>query len=50
MNDHPSEARIHLIFDIFPSQAAVEIVNNSHEEQGEEDPVLYNRLASQSAG
>lgn len=49
INDHSSDVRIHLIFDIFPSEAAVQIVSHAAEAPGELDPVLLRRLASRSS-
>ncbi len=47
MNDHPSEARVHLIFDIFPEPAAVRQVDEMAEAEGEDDPGLLARLSGQ---
>lgn len=48
INDHPEEARIHLIFDVFPDTAAIRMVSNAPEVQGQDDPLLFNRLAARS--
>lgn len=45
INDHASEARVHLIFDVFPDAAAVAKVDAVPESPGEEDPASFARLS-----
>jgi hypothetical protein len=45
VNDHPSEARVHLIFDVFPDAEAVARVDALPEAEGEDDAALFKRLA-----
>jgi hypothetical protein len=45
VNDHPGEVRVHLIFDVFPSQDAVAQVDAVPEAEGMDEPALYARLS-----
>lgn len=45
VNDHPAEERVHLIFDVFPTPAAVAAVDRAPEAQGEDDAALFDRLS-----
>ena len=45
VNDHPSEARVHLIFDVFPTPEAVAKVDAAGEARGEGDAALFERLS-----
>lgn len=45
VNDHPSETRVHLIFDVFPLPETVELVARTPEAPGEEDTALFERIA-----
>jgi len=47
INEHPHESRIHLIFDVFPSDATINMVDNLPEESGVYDSRLYAKLSSQ---
>lgn len=47
VNDHPSEPRVHLIFDVFPDAETVARVDAVPEAEGEDDPVLFARLSGQ---
>lgn len=46
VNDHPTEARVHLIFDVFPDAEAIARVESVPEAAGEDDPVLFARLSA----
>jgi hypothetical protein len=45
VNDHSSEPRVHLIFDVFPAAAAVAEVDAVGEAEGEQDTQLFTRLS-----
>ncbi|MGE5626405.1 MAG: aspartyl/asparaginyl beta-hydroxylase domain-containing protein [Bacillota bacterium] len=45
VNDHPSETRVHLIFDVFPDEHAVAKVEAAPEAPGEDDAELFARLS-----
>ena len=45
VNDHPSDARVHLIFDVFPDAEAVARVTAAPEAEGEDDAALFARLS-----
>lgn len=45
VNDHPSEERVHLIFDVFPAPEAVALVDRAPEAEGRDDAVLLVRLS-----
>lgn len=45
VNDHAGEARVHLIFDVFPSPEAVARVDAAGEAEGMEEPELFARLS-----
>jgi hypothetical protein len=45
VNDHHSEARVHLIFDVFPAPEAVARVDAAGEAEGLEEPALFARLS-----
>ena len=47
INDHPSDARVHLIFDVFPDAAAVERVAAAPEAEGEADAAMLARLSGE---
>lgn len=46
LNLHPREARVHLIFDIFPEAAAVELLARLPEAPGIENEMLFRQVAS----
>lgn len=45
VNDHASQERIHLIFDVFPSAQAIAEVDAVPEAEGEGDAALFGRLS-----
>ncbi|HEY1991672.1 MAG TPA: aspartyl/asparaginyl beta-hydroxylase domain-containing protein [Gammaproteobacteria bacterium] len=45
VNDHREQARVHLIFDVFPDPAAVAKVDAAAEAPGEDDAALLARLS-----
>jgi hypothetical protein len=47
MNLHPHEARVHLIFDIFPDAAAIELMERLPEEPGMENETLLEQVINQ---
>ncbi len=47
VNDHPSESRVHLIFDVFPSQEGIARVDAAPEAEGMDEPALFARLSGQ---
>lgn len=45
VNDHSSDERVHLIFDVFPQPEAVALVDGTPEAEGEDDAMLFARLS-----
>jgi hypothetical protein len=45
VNEHPSEERVHLIFDVFPAAEAITMVDGLPESVGEDDAALLARLS-----
>jgi hypothetical protein len=45
INDHPTEERVHLIFDVYPMAEAVAQVDGTPEAEGEDDAALFERLS-----
>jgi hypothetical protein len=45
VNDHPTEERVHLIFDVFPAVETVTLVDQTPEAEGEDDAALVARLS-----
>jgi hypothetical protein len=46
INDHPDLARVHLIFDVFPEQAALALIASAAEAVGEHNGAMFRRLQS----
>ncbi|MDE2234042.1 MAG: aspartyl/asparaginyl beta-hydroxylase domain-containing protein [Gammaproteobacteria bacterium] len=44
INDHPTESRIHLIYDVFPDEETVGLIDSLPEEAGITNPSLLARL------
>lgn len=45
VNDHPTQERVHLIFDVFPAAETVALVDQTPEAGGEDDAALLTRLS-----
>ena len=45
INEDPEQSRIHLIFDLFPSDEAVSIIDSLPDEPGIDDALLYAKLS-----
>lgn len=45
VNDHATESRVHLIFDVFPDEEAILRVRSAEEVPGEHDAALLSRLS-----
>lgn len=48
VNDHPVECRIHLIFDVFPDNSTVEMIDRLQEDPGFIDTALFGKLTANS--
>jgi hypothetical protein len=48
INDHPDMHRVHLIFDIFPEQRAIDMADSLPEAEGDNDPEMFERLVKKA--
>lgn len=46
INEHPGLHRIHLIFDVFPEQEAIDMVDRLPEMEGEADEKMFDKLVN----